>query len=197
VALDVMTQCEEIAPLLGAFQDGELLPPMMKEVARHVAKCKDCEDALDSYSAVGEMLRSTSPEPNLDGFVMAVQARTERLRPGLRVRFGRWVEAQRERFGGVPSIALAMSGAALLAFVVATPLARHILGTGDRTVQTAARDAHSLARDAASAPGALADAIGNGPGTIISRLETSNPDVAVWSEPSQDTTVIWLPDRQP
>jgi hypothetical protein len=30
----------------------------------------------------------------------------------------------------------------------------------------------------------------------ISRLETRSPDVAVWSEPQNDTTVIWLPDQQ-
>ena len=32
--------------------------------------------------------------------------------------------------------------------------------------------------------------------TVISRLESEIPSVAVWSEPQNDTTVIWLPDQQ-
>jgi hypothetical protein len=31
---------------------------------------------------------------------------------------------------------------------------------------------------------------------VISRLESQDPNVAVWSEPQNDTTVIWLPDQQ-
>ncbi|HSR58270.1 MAG TPA: hypothetical protein VLL57_08775, partial [Candidatus Binataceae bacterium] len=32
---------------------------------------------------------------------------------------------------------------------------------------------------------------------VISRLESQIPSVAVWSEPENDTTVIWLPEQQP
>ncbi len=190
-------ECNEIAPLLGAFQDGELLPQPMKEVARHLASCKDCEDALDGHSAIGQMLRDTSPEPNLDGLAMAVQARIARLRPPLWVRLGRWFETRRERFGSGAAVAFAMAVAAILTVVITTPLARNMIGAGNHAVQAAARDAKTLARDAVKSPGALASAVSGEPGTIISKLETSNPDVAVWSEPSQDTTVIWLPDQQP
>jgi hypothetical protein len=31
---------------------------------------------------------------------------------------------------------------------------------------------------------------------VISRLESNTSNVAVWSEPQNDTTVIWLPDQQ-
>ncbi|HUA35389.1 MAG TPA: zf-HC2 domain-containing protein [Candidatus Binataceae bacterium] len=31
---------------------------------------------------------------------------------------------------------------------------------------------------------------------VISKLESESPNVAVWSEPQNDTTVIWLPDQQ-
>jgi anti-sigma factor RsiW len=192
-----MVQCNDFAPLLGPFEDGELEPHEMQEVARHLAACKNCEQALDGYSAVGQMLRDASPEPKLDGFAMAVQARIAELRPPLRVRLGRWYETQRERFGSVAAVAFAMAAAAVLTVVITIPFARNLIGTGNRTAQVAARDAHVFARETAKAPGTLASAAGGEPGTIISKLETSNPDVAVWSEPSQDTTVIWLPDRQP
>jgi anti-sigma factor RsiW len=192
-----MVQCNDFAPLLGPFEDGELEPHEMQEVARHLAVCKNCEQALDGYSAIGRMLRDASPEPKLDGFAIAVQARIAEVRPPLRVRLGRWYETQRERFGSVAAVAFAMAVAAVLTVAITTPLARNLISARNSTAQVAARDAHMLAREAAKAPGTLASAVGGEPGTIISKLETSNPDVAVWSEPSQDTTVIWLPDRQP
>jgi anti-sigma factor RsiW len=185
-----MAQCGEIAPLLGAFEDSELEPHEMQEVARHLASCKACEETLAGYSTVGRLLRDATPVPTLDGFAMAVQARLERLRPPLRVRLGRWFETQRERFGSAAAMAFAMAAAALLTVVITSPFARTLIGAGSRDTQVAARDATKLSA-------ALTSATSAEPGTIISKLETSDPDVAVWSEPSQDTTVIWLPDQQP
>ena len=97
MAPSIMAQCDEIAPLLGSFQDGELLPHLMKEVARHLAGCKVCEETLAGYSAMGRLLRDAAPVPALDGFAMAVQVRLEQMRPSLRVRLGRWLETRRER----------------------------------------------------------------------------------------------------
>lgn len=188
-----MAQCDDIAPLLGTFEDGELAPHEMQEVAHHLARCTNCEKTLTAYSSVGRMLRDAAPAPVLDGFAMAVQARIERLRPPLRVRVGHW----RERFGGGIAIAFAMAAAAILTVVVTTPFARNMIGGGNHITQMAIRDARALAHDAAKSSSVLASTIGGEPSTIISKLETSNPDVAVWSEPSQDTTVIWLPDQQP
>jgi anti-sigma factor RsiW len=190
MASSIMAQCSEIAPLLEAFEDGELQPHEMQEVARHLATCKACEETLAGYSTVGRLLRDATPVPALDGFAMAVQARIEQLRPPLRVRLGRWFETQRERFGSTAAMAFAMAAAAILTVVITSPFARNLIGAGSRDTQVAARDAAKL-------PAALASAASGEPSTIISKLETSNPDVAVWSEPSQDTTVIWLPDQQP
>lgn len=192
-----MFQCNEIAPLLETFEDGELQPHEMQEVARHLASCRDCEEALAGYSTLGRMLRDAVPPPALDGFAMAVQARLEQLRPPLRVRLGRRLGTWRERFGGGVAIAFAMAATAILTVVITTPFARNMIGAGNHVTQIAKRDASALVRDAAQAPVALASAAISEPGTIISKLETSNPNVAVWSEPSQGTTVIWLPDQQP
>jgi hypothetical protein len=87
--------------------------------------------------------------------------------------------------------------AAILTVVIATPFARNAINVGNHAAQVAARDVHAVARQAANAPAALASAAGSEPGAIISKLETSNPDVAVWSEPTEGTTVIWLPEQQP
>lgn len=191
-----MTRCDDIAQLLGAFQDGELPPHGMREVARHLASCKGCEQAAESYSAIGRMLRDAAPTPDLEGFAGAVLARLENLRPSLLTRFSHWLDARRERFGLVSAMAFA-AAAAVLTIAIATPLAHYMLSAGDHAAQMAARDVHAVARQAANAPAALASAAGSEPGVIISKLETSNPDVAVWSEPTQGTTVIWLPDQRP
>jgi anti-sigma factor RsiW len=189
-----MAQCSEIAPLLGAFDDGELEAHEMREVARHLAHCAACEETLAAYGNLGRLLRDAAPVPPLDGFARAVQSRIERLRPPMRVRLGRWLETMGERFGAAAGLALA---AAVLAVVIVTPLARNLLGSGDQAIQVAMREASTVASEAAPAAENLAAAARSEPSTIISQLETSNPDVAVWSEPAQDTTVIWLPDRQP
>jgi anti-sigma factor RsiW len=183
-----MVQCDEMAPLLGPFEDGELPPHEMQEVARHLASCTNCENVLAAYSSIGRLLREAAPTPSLEGFAMAVQAGIEQLRPPLLGRLSRWFETQRERFGNGAALAFAMGVAAIVTIAITTPLARNMTGAGGHSVQLAARDAVKSRARLASVSGE--------PNTIISKLETSNPDVAVWSEPSQNTTVIWLPDQQ-
>jgi anti-sigma factor RsiW len=200
MAHSIMAQYDDIAPLLGSFEDGELSPHEMQEVARHLASCASCEQTLAGYSNVGRLLRDAAPAPALDRFAIAVQARIEQLRPPLRVRFGRWFEAQRERFGNGVTVAFAMAAAAILTVIITTPFARTMVGMGNHVTHLATPDARTRARDTAKASAksseAIASATSGEPSTIISKLESSNPDVAVWSEPSQDTTVIWLPDQQ-
>jgi anti-sigma factor RsiW len=196
MAPNIMAQCDDIAPLLGTFEDGELAPHEMQEVARHLAGCANCEETLAGYSNVGRLLREAATAPALEGFAIAVQARIEQLRPPLRVRLGRWFGAHRERFGGGMAVAFAMAAAAVLTIVITTPFARNMVGAGSHVTQLATRNARALARDTAKSSAAIASATSGEPSTIISKLESSNPNVAVWSEPSQDTTVIWLPDQQ-
>jgi len=196
MAPNIMAQCDDIAPLLGTFEDGELAPHEMQEVARHLAGCANCEETLAGYSNVGRLLRDAATAPALEGFAIAVQARIEQLRPPLRVRLGRWFGAHRERFGGGMAVAFAMAAAAILTVVITTPFARNMVGAGSHVTRLATRNARALAGDTAKSSAAIASATSGEPSTIISKLESSNPDVAVWSEPSQDTTVIWLPDQQ-
>jgi anti-sigma factor RsiW len=196
MAHSIMAQCDDIAPLLGTFEDGELPPHQMQEVARHLATCASCEETLAGYSNLGSLLRDTAPVPTLDGFALAVQARIEQLRLPLRFRLGRWLETQRERFGLGVAMTFAMAAAAVVTVVITTPFARKMVGTGNHVTQVAMHDAPTLAHDAAKSSAAIASATSGEPSTIISKLESSNPDVAVWSEPSQNTTVIWLPDQQ-
>jgi len=72
MAPNIMAQCDDIAPLLGTFEDGELAPHEMQEVARHLAGCANCEETLAGYSNVGRLLREAATAPALDGFAIAV-----------------------------------------------------------------------------------------------------------------------------
>jgi len=72
-----MAECSEISLMLGAFEDAELEPNEMQEVAYHLARCDSCSSILSDYSTVGRELRSITPAldfaaPNLAGFADAV-----------------------------------------------------------------------------------------------------------------------------
>jgi anti-sigma factor RsiW len=188
-----MAQCSEINLLLGAFEDGELEPHEMQEVARHLAHCPSCEKTLAAYGSLGRLLRDTVAVPALNGFSDAVLERIHDLRPPLTTRIRRRFDVLSERFGAAAGLAVAMGAAAALTIVLATPVVRNIFGIDRQDVTMVSREGGTPTGNPSS-PATLT-AASNEPGTIISRLETSNPDVAVWSEPSQGTTVIWLPDQ--
>ena len=197
MARSTMSECDDISPLIGAFQDGELPAHTMREVARHLAACRNCEAAQASYSKIGQMLRQTAPEPDLSGFSSAVQAHLVHIHLPLSSRLDRWLRVQRERFGGGSLIAFAMATAIVLAVLIVSPAALNIIGQGHQHPgQLIAEKSKNVSNDIPDAPSEFAAAMSAEPSTIISKLETSNPDVAVWSEPTHDTTVIWLPDQQ-
>jgi anti-sigma factor RsiW len=197
-----MIDCSEIRPLLSAFGDGELEPPELLKVARHIAECADCELESADFSAVGlhlrDALESAVSSIPLAGFTEAVEARIRQLRPSLRSRFGRWIESFDERVGASLSLASAALAIAALTAIILTPYVREY--SSGREVQVAARD--SMRSPAAVVQSPLKEAISPVEETlaedsraIISRLESKNPAVAVWSEPRTDTTVIWLPEQ--
>jgi anti-sigma factor RsiW len=197
-----MIDCSEIRPLLSAFGDGELEPPELLKVARHIAECADCELESADFSAVGlhlrDALESAVSSIPLAGFTEAVEARIRQLRPSLRSRFGRWIESFDERVGASLSLASAALAIAALTAIILTPYVREY--SSGREVQVAARD--SMRSPAAAVQSPLKEAISPVEQTlaedsraIISRLESKNPAVAVWSEPRTDTTVIWLPEQ--
>jgi anti-sigma factor RsiW len=193
-----MAQCDEISLMLGGFEDGELEPHEMQEVARHLAHCAACTDLLDDYADLGRELRSVMAMPRLDGFAASVVQRIERLPVplGLRVRrfFGRLGEELNAGLG----IGAAAAAAAVLTVLLATPFARHMFERDFPGVST-----RQVAQQLASAPPQVASALPSETSevaadshAVISRLESDVPSVAVWSEPQTGTTVIWLPDQQ-
>jgi negative regulator of sigma E activity len=198
--------------LLGPFEDGELEPHEMQEVARHLATCKSCEELLGEYSAIGRELREIITIPPLTGFAAGVNARIEELRPPLRERIGAFFESLNQRWAAAFAMVSMAGAVAVLTALVLTPYLRSSGAKGGAPVAPMAKaetNASSLASTTTDQEGArsmmpsqdqqLASTTDMNPGdshAVIKRLESQIPTTAVWSEPENGTTVIWLPSEQ-
>jgi anti-sigma factor RsiW len=192
-----MAECSEISMMLGAFEDSELEPNEMQEVAFHLARCESCTGILADYSTLGRDLRSFASEPSLAGFSSAVVARVDRLPQPVLTRIERFLRRQLDSVGSGITWGGAVVAAAIITIILMTPLARQFATRGTQPATIA-----SSVSNAAVAPAQVANATAGEPTMAdndshadISRLESENHSVAVWSEPRRDTTVIWLPDQ--
>jgi hypothetical protein len=74
-------RCEDVAPYLSAFADGELPEPLHSEVAEHIAACDACSATLVRYSEIATLLagmpRSAPPPEALDEILAVVAAAGE------------------------------------------------------------------------------------------------------------------------
>ena len=211
-----MAECSEISLLIGPFEDGELEPHEMQEVARHLAACYSCDQILNDYTLIGRELRGIVTLPPLDGFANGVLTRIGALPVPLSQR----IAARFDQFIGGLSGTLAMGAlAAVVAVVTAiivTPYAQQriasritpIASLEGKTVASlgsplsaenaatpvAATEGAPVVESKAEQPAMIPVAAGDSEATI-SRLESEIPSVALWSEPQNNTTVIWLPEQ--
>ena len=209
-----MSDCDQISLLLGPFEDGELEPHEMQEVARHLATCNSCEELLGDLTAIGRELREIIAIPPLTGFAASVDARIAELRAPLRERIGAFFEGLNQRWAAAFAMVSMAGAVAVLTALVLTPYLRSSVGNGTQAgpmAKVEAPSASSLAstttdresaRDLVSSeewPQQLASSPNTNPGdshAVIKRLESEIPTTAVWSEPENGTTVIWLPSEQ-
>jgi len=213
-----MARCDDIKLLLGPFEDGELEPHEMQEVARHVVGCTDCEGELTDYHTLAVGLRGGVATPDLAGFNAAVMVRIEQLPIPLRVRIHRYLTSFSDGIGATLATGFAAAAVAVVTAVVLTPYFKRapfaqVSGQVARSVapvlatpqDVASTDRQSaIARVVANVPAPSGgevlptaetpDTPGNSE-AIISRLEAESSSVAVWTEPKSDTTVIWVPDQ--
>jgi len=192
-----MAECGEISMMLGAFEDSELEPNEMQEVAFHLARCESCTSVLADYSTLGRNLRAITAEPSLAGFSSAVIARVDGLPQPVLKRIERFIRRQLDAVGSGVAWSGAVAAAAIVTIVLMTPYAQQFANRGTPSTVAASSD-----QNAAPSSNQLASAASNEPTMAdndshadISRLESANHSVAVWSEPRRDTTVIWLPDQ--
>jgi anti-sigma factor RsiW len=197
-----MADCSEISLMLGAFEDGELEPHEYQSVAFHLARCEKCTAELADYSMLGRELRSAIAEPALAGFTQHVMQRIEGLPTPLSVKISRFFNRISDQIGSGLSMATAAAVAAILTVFLAAPFATNLARRTGAVPEMAARQISKIETAAESAPAQLASAQSDvneatqDSHAVISRLESEIPSVAVWSEPQNDTTVIWLPDQQ-
>jgi anti-sigma factor RsiW len=187
-----MAECGEISMMLGAFEDAELEPNEMQEVAFHLARCESCTGILADYSTLGRNLRSIIIEPQLAGFSHAVVARVDRLPQPLFTRIRRFIARQTDSIGAGLAWGGAVAAVAILTIILMTPYAEQFANHNASSQQIALTKADTSAQLASNDP-TMED---NDSEADISRLESPTNSVAVWSEPRRGTTVIWLPDQQ-
>jgi anti-sigma factor RsiW len=230
-----MSDCSEISLLLGAFEDGELEPHEMQDVAYHLARCDSCTGEIAGIGTLGRELRAAITMPSLDGFTSAVMKRIDNLPQPLWTRISNFFARSSERLSSGFAMGAAMAAVAAITTVIVTPYAQRFAAReGATPLRMAAAKivpshanatpleiASAIPQDAAVrlanagqdelpvreldsvthdgpddvplvAPSEIADEDSH---ADISRLESDIPNVAVWSEPQDHTTVIWLPDQ--
>ena len=92
-----MKNCEEFAPLLSAFVDGELTEEERAEVLAHVSECEECRRLLGEltalHAALGELEDEDVPEGFTEGVMAAVRAEKAAAKPQAKKRsaWRRWM----------------------------------------------------------------------------------------------------------
>src|SRR5689334_16828300 len=83
MSAETTMRCEDVAPYLSAFADGELPEPLLSEVAEHVAACSACSTTLTRYGEIDALLagmpRSAPPPEALDEILAVVAVEGEQL----------------------------------------------------------------------------------------------------------------------
>jgi len=210
-----MARCEDIELLLGPFEDGELEPHEMQEVARHTATCSPCDGVLADYRTMAVTLRGSQAIPSLDSFAGSVMARIQQMHlptPAPEMK-RRWSDTISDWFANTIMMGGLAAAVAIITAVVVTPeLARwlhhqahanQVVAAAAPTTKTTPPSAGNSANNNGESadPGdndqvAMADNNGDA-GTDISSLQSDSPSVAVWTAPETKTTVVWVPDQQP
>jgi hypothetical protein len=212
-----MLDCDQIKLLLGPFDDGELEPHEMEDVALHIVECVECKSALEDYRALGVALRDIAPHPSLEGFAKTVQTRIERIRPSIIVRIRRRLGALAEAVGAAAAMGSVAAAAAVLTAMLVTPYARHLIRRDapprNLAMKPPSPSAHptriallprplpsigindDLPPDIAQVLEQTQDEAAQNSQAVISQLEADSPSVALWNEPQTRTTVIWVPNQ--
>ncbi|HLH75758.1 MAG TPA: zf-HC2 domain-containing protein [Candidatus Binataceae bacterium] len=182
-----MDRCDFINPLLSAYHDGELAEAESTLVKTHVVDCPSCSQELLDLGLVGHELRQLLAPPELPDFTAAVMARLP-AHPPRRAWLGR-VRPPEWSAGWMAGLSFASAALAVGAWIILL-----MGGRASHAMHATSSNFAAAAQPAISQPQTVA-ATDQDSQAYISRLETKAPSVAVWSEPENKTTVIWLPDE--
>jgi anti-sigma factor RsiW len=195
-----MPDCDQVRLLLGPFDDGELEPHEMEEVALHVVTCPACKTALEQYRSLGVALRDCVVQPSIAGFTNAVLMRIEHLPRPLRVRVSRRLDAIAEHISAGMALIAAGAFATIATVLIMSPFARSLFahqsappgqialapssGSGAPFVPTPRQPVDFGPGQWSSSPGAEVQDV---------PVTDDSPTITVSDDPG--TTVIWVPDQ--
>src|ERR1700722_1534419 len=137
-----MAECGEIGMMLGAFEDSELEPNEMQEVAFHLARCESCTSVLADYSTLGRNLRSITDAPSLAGFSNAVIARVDRLPQPVLARIERFLRRQLDSVGAGFAWGGAVAAGAIGTIILVGPFAEQFANRSATPMTSVATAAH-------------------------------------------------------
>lgn len=168
-----MPDCKDFQRRFDLFLDGELDGRAMRELALHASRCVSCEEELRICEGVQTVLAAAvdAELQRVDPAALwtGIRGRLEPIRPSVAVRVRERAERWL-RFGADLAPPLWATAAALAVGVAALLWAWQ---PATRPVAVANNEAR------------------------IDRLATSANDVAVWSEPEEHTTAIWVASYEP
>ena len=179
-----MPACDEVKLLLGPFDDGELEPHEMEDVALHVVSCTACKAALEDYRSLGVALRDCSPKLEVEGFTAAVLKRIDQIPRPLRIRLRHYLDDFAVHLRGVVPLVAAGALAALLTGWFVTPYAQRLLHHSPNIVQLAAGERHHIESPQQHSSGG---------GQDVASDESEASMITLSDDPT--TTVIWLPNQ--
>lgn len=179
-----MPACDQVKFLLGPFDDGELEPHEMEDVALHVVSCRACKAVLDEYRSMGVALRDCVAQPALDGFAAGVLRRIDEVRQPLWRSWRPYLDAIAEHAGAAVALMAAGAFAALLTAWLVTPYAQRLLHRSSNLVQVATGNQNDMTAPREPMPSASQNAATDQPES--SMITLSNDPTA---------TVIWLPNQ--
>jgi anti-sigma factor RsiW len=170
----LMTTCPDFERRFDGFLDGELDPQSLRAMALHAGQCPNCGRDLERAERLQSLLASAVEERvesrDVSGLWPAIAAELERAPSGA---WGRMCSSAVDAFAARawlrPLPALALSGA------VAAALAFWMWPGASEPVAVEIANNHAQ----------------------IERIASSAPHVAVWSEPENHTTAIWVASYEP
>ena len=182
-----MPACDQVKLLLGPFDDGELEPHEMEDVAFHVVSCATCKAALEDYRSLGVALRDSFSMPVAKGFTDAVLGRIAQVPQPLWRRLTSYLDAIGERVGKGMAIAATAALAALVTTVVVTPYAQRLLHGVNRAPAASSSSSVAEEQHGFGSPGQPANNFSDASFAADESMITLSDDPT--------TTVIWIPDQ--
>lgn len=171
---ETLSNCRDFQKRFDLFLDGELDGRTMRSLAMHVTRCEACEaDVRRSerlQETLGEAVESVVDEIDVESLWRDVAGRLERPSPT-------WRERIRERWRRDDASATAV---AVRLTAVAAGFALLVVAADSLFPAPGSPPEHLVSNKA-----------------HIDRLASSSPAVAVWTEPHQQTTAIWVASVEP